>query len=679
MRKSSREVKQVELFSFSDSNPKPRRKTSSQGSSEIADSDNENVNKSLISKPKQLNTISDSDEVESEDHHRVSVAIVKGSKRKADRKDSNEAEENIFFDSIKRSKKYSNEIDLWCSKLKKSRVSAIAELVNFILMASTAGTKRNWIAHNIDLDPLEPDEIAELLTEMYNDIIENASSNSYLIAEIKRKGGKFIKNPIREKYASFWEQLFNKLKVLHENVSTAQTQLNGIEIIRCIIQRFIQFSNQQLVSIRDGVCEAALTFSKLILSHCSYLKDQINTTQRQIDALLTNSNDNNDKKNSAVKQSAKYNACLKQKSLFVKELSDYYEEANNIFNSIFVHRMKDTHEEIRALCTNHINDWILFDMNRPYKIENAKYLGWMCSDHSNAVRLNAVRSLIDLLQNDGIILSLIIFAERFMDRFVQIAVGDVDHEIARTMIIAMRHMQRKGLLDNISEEILDQVDVIVFDADSEMLSRVQALGFVMEHTEGFDNILAADTNNDLIKLNNNNRTNKKNKKKAINVNDQLNEDEFEMKKRSILQLETLTEFIEHHVPTDRYSSSYLLVEAALATPQFECCDYVGNIKALKNLIKVILEIINSSHNEVILSGLITSLCSWVALGGDVANQIKTIINELLSSSWNNIIESVQIIQQINKEDSDGTNIIVNKTNQTKKKSNKNNVTKKTSQ
>lgn len=45
---------------------------------------------------------------------------------------------------------------------------------------------------------------------------------------------------------------------------------------------------------------------------------------------------------------------------------------------------------------------------------------------------------------------------------------------------------RRGLLDDLPQEQMDLVDHTVFDASSSARVRAEALGFVMDHTEGFE-------------------------------------------------------------------------------------------------------------------------------------------------------------------------------------------------
>lgn len=117
---------------------------------------------------------------------------------------------------------------------------------------------------------------------------------------------------------------------------------------------------------------------------------------------------------------------------------------------------------------------------------------------------------------------------------------------------------RKGLLDTTSEEKLDLVDGLVFDITVDQRIRDEAFRFVLDHTEGFDE-------QDLIEFDF--KTHNKRKKHRLSAGTDV--ESMEKKKRIALQIETLTEFAEHHLSNSRYSQASHLAVACLHSP-FYC-------------------------------------------------------------------------------------------------------------
>jgi hypothetical protein len=120
----------------------------------------------------------------------------------------------------------------------------------------------------------------------------------------------------------------------------------------------------------------------------------------------------------------------------------------------------------------------------------------------------------------------------------------------------------------LSEDRLDQVDRIVFDGEASDRVRVEALGFFTDHTHGFDeNILEVDdevhglSQDDVI-----NKLSKGNKGKKNKTQNNDRGNALKIQKSVALQLETLTEYVEHQLKEDEYELTELLASAALETP-----------------------------------------------------------------------------------------------------------------
>ena len=56
----------------------------------------------------------------------------------------------------------SNKLLNWIELYKTDKVGATVELVNFLLLA--AGSEKNWIASDVDLEALEPEELDVLVS-----------------------------------------------------------------------------------------------------------------------------------------------------------------------------------------------------------------------------------------------------------------------------------------------------------------------------------------------------------------------------------------------------------------------------------------------------------------------------------------------------------------------------------
>ena len=69
-----------------------------------------------------------------------------------------------------------------------------------------------------------------------------------------------------------------------------------------------------------------------------------------------------------------------------------------MYQSVFLHRYRDSNEAIRVTCAYHIGQWITIDVSELLKDEYLKYIGWLCSEPSRDVRLEAVIALSHVVQ-----------------------------------------------------------------------------------------------------------------------------------------------------------------------------------------------------------------------------------------------------------------------------------------
>lgn len=154
---------------------------------------------------------------------------------------------------------------------------------------------------------------------------------------------------------------------------------------------------------------------------------------------------------------------------------------------------------------------------------------------------------------------LVAFVSHFLQRCFEMASGDVDSAVSLEALKTLRVMQRQGFLDSVPGDQLDLVDQIVFDPDAELAVREEALRFLMDHTEGFDDF-DEESHLNLLQKTPNGR-----KKKADAASTDLKEALKLARSRNIAtQLETLIEFAEYNLGSHLQWTS-LLAEACLGT------------------------------------------------------------------------------------------------------------------
>lgn len=141
--------------------------------------------------------------------------------------------------------------------------------------------------------------------------------------------------------------------------------------------------------------------------------------------------------------------------------------------SVFVHRYRDLDPNIRAECVRAIGAW--FKKYPSHFLDSAylRYVGWVLSDGSNHVRLEAVRALANVYDQADFIGSLNHFTERFKSRLIEMATLDVDVSVRVPVIHVLAAIDGHSLLE---EEEREKLCLLVFDEEPRVRKAVS--GFV---------------------------------------------------------------------------------------------------------------------------------------------------------------------------------------------------------
>lgn len=470
-------------------------------------------------------------------------------------------------------------VNRWLNEFRRDRIPAIVDIVNFVLLCS--GASKEWIERDVDLDALEPEELDELLVDMIKEMTRASETSvesgaSYPLVESTKKG-KSSKSTFRNLYTLFWEQfavhLLNDMYTASSN-EVKQVQRgrgSAVDILNVMIDQLVAFSSMPIVNIRDAVTEALGSIGHRVVISNREVREQLNIVSRQVDI----------ENKKSGKQIGKQQSIVKQHDYYTKVGADLAKLSELIFNSIFVHRFKDSHDSVRAVCLSKLTDWILEDPSQYYNDEYLKYICWMSFDLSAQVRKEALVSFSRIIDNEKVDVNasdrLRLVVERFTERFIEIAAGDVSDDVALEMFMLMRKFQAKGYLDHVGDE-MDLVDQIVFDPTASPRTRQEALLFLMDHTEGFEVLDdEPDTSGKDNKLKSSQPSKKKSKKDSSSREET---DESAVRKRHAFQLETLAEFAEYHLLKDMTHEDDISAKLTKVDMLAEACLMVTNFKAL---------------------------------------------------------------------------------------------------
>ncbi|KAF9463277.1 hypothetical protein BDZ94DRAFT_636599 [Collybia nuda] len=138
-------------------------------------------------------------------------------------------------------------------------------------------------------------------------------------------------------------------------------------------------------------------------------------------------------------------------------------------DGVFVHRYRDLDPNIRAECVRAIGQW--FKKYPAHFLDAAylRYVGWVLSDTTTQVRLEAVKSLSAVYEQADYIGSLNHFTERFKPRLIEMATGDIELSVRVAVIQVLGALDGHSLLE---DEEREKLCLLVFDEEAKVRKAV---------------------------------------------------------------------------------------------------------------------------------------------------------------------------------------------------------------
>lgn len=287
----------------------------------------------------------------------------------------------------------------------RNPIAAVAELINFVLLA--AGATKKWIGSRVELEGLEPEELDELLRDMVAAATEGVGAPvPPLQAPPSKKGVS-----LREGYFNMWIQFVD---VVHSpltqgfRLGSTETTRPAVAILDMLLGVLVALSSNGLAAVRDAATEAALAVGQgaLAVAVAHRAKKDLAARQLKAEELKGKASRQTPKYKSIEKQVQEqeqvsdpailyYDICVITSFLVfpLQTMEEFTALADLVFHSIYAHRYKDTQPSLRAGCCRRLGQWLRIDPVRLMEDTYLKYLGWMCSDRAANVRLEAVESI----------------------------------------------------------------------------------------------------------------------------------------------------------------------------------------------------------------------------------------------------------------------------------------------
>ncbi|XP_072254984.1 cohesin subunit SA-3 [Pyxicephalus adspersus] len=320
-------------------------------------------------------------------------------------------------------------VDDWLDSYKKEQALALLELVNFLIQAcGCKGVVTQEMMSNM--------EHADIIRKMTEDFGEDSAD--YPLSLSTQPWKKFCLN-----FGEFLDKLVISCQynIMYDDVL--------MDTLICLLTGL---SDSQVRAFRHTSTFAAMKIMTGLVKVAKQLTHHIDTSKRQLDV---------ERAKSPEKRAPERLENLHEK---MKELSSYLEEVGNMMNSlfkgVFVHRYRDVHADVRALCMKELGIWIKIYPHSFLNDSYLKYLGWNLHDKQGHVRLQCIRSLQQLYTVPGHGGKVELFTNRFKDRILSM-VQDKEPQVAAESI-KLIGLISKNLENVFSAEDCASVDHLVY-------------------------------------------------------------------------------------------------------------------------------------------------------------------------------------------------------------------------
>ena len=382
----------------------------------------------------------------------VLLAKPKGRFEEDEEDDDDEAddeEEQTLFDWLVAKKEKNEEQKAtrlaaeWTSRYQTDKASAGAEI--YTLLAKASGCKAK-----IYSPELQNSECAVILSRVEQEL---------------RQGNVDPDDPMSEKgkvYKHFKNNLTLFMKALIRETIDSEDLFDDtlFEMFREIFQTC---SGSSARVVRVVATEMGLTSISGLVNTCLSQKRQSALKQRQLDNALASN-----------RAAAKTEAAAIQKTM--DECSKNIEACTGMikemFNGVFTQRFRDYDAQIRANCMAALSTWML-DYPLMFLTDfYLKYMGWSMNDKSPLVRLEVLRGLRRLYEDETNASIMDGFTNRFSVRIQQL-LFDIDPSVVCEAIFVVAQLRENETYD--SSAMNDILHLITDESESVRLSAAKVL------------------------------------------------------------------------------------------------------------------------------------------------------------------------------------------------------------
>ncbi|WVQ95735.1 hypothetical protein IAU59_002834 [Kwoniella sp. CBS 9459] len=327
-----------------------------------------------------------------------------------------------------------------------SEQASVAELVLFFLRSCGL----NW-----DIEPAEAtdiDGIADVIERIQDESVRVALASYPLISRTKEL------RPFKNNLNHFIDLLISALSLTPLLFHTHDTTTHSTPIAPLLSNWLSCMSTSPLRPIRHTSTYILLKINTALCDVAATVSKDLSLKQRQKEAEI--------KKGGTTAAAQKR---IKYAEVKVKEAHERKQQLEElmkeIFDVMFVHRVRDADPAIRTDCLRELGLWA---KKYPEYYVSTSFLTYFtrgCNDTNSHARLETTRALVNLYSKDSFINNARTVTMRLAPRLIEMALRDVDLNVRVTAIHVITAIDETGILADEDEGQREKLARLIYDPE----------------------------------------------------------------------------------------------------------------------------------------------------------------------------------------------------------------------
>ncbi|WVR08439.1 hypothetical protein IAU60_005494 [Kwoniella sp. DSM 27419] len=339
-----------------------------------------------------------------------------------------------------------------------SEQASVYELVLFIVRSCGLNCEIE------QAEATDADGILDVVERIQDETVQVTLASYPLIARTREL------KPFKSNLNLFLELLIKAISLTPLLFETSENTQHSSPLINLLLNWLNCMSTSPLRPIRHTATYMTLKLNSALCDVAADVSKDLSLKQRQRDAEVKKAG------TTAAAQKRVKDAEAKVKEAHERK-QRCEESMQEVFDVMFVHRVRDADPAIRTDCLRELGVWVKEYPEYYVQTSFLTYFTRGCNDSNHSARLETVKALNNLYARDSFMSNARNVTMRLAPRLVEMALRDIDLSVRVTAINVITSIDKTGILADEDETQREKVARLVFDQEPRIRRAVG--GFVV--------------------------------------------------------------------------------------------------------------------------------------------------------------------------------------------------------